>query len=102
MSNWSIVACQSCNDFSVWVDTKLVSPRNSLISPLNDNLIDDIKSFYNKAALIFVNSPKGATVLLRLALQKLFVQVGKEGEDINNDVKELVAKGLSPNIQKSP
>ena len=100
-SNCSIAICQSCNDFSVWVDEKQVYPRNLPIDTPNDDLSDDIKSLYNEAASIFVDSPKGATALLRLALQKLLIQVGKAGRNINNDIKELVAEGLSPKIQQA-
>ena len=38
---------------------------------------------------------------MRLALQKLLKQVGKSGKNINNDIKELVAEGLSPKIQQA-
>ncbi|WPC04208.1 DUF4145 domain-containing protein [Pseudomonas benzenivorans] len=62
---------------------------------------EDIKEIYQEAATIFVDSPKGATALLRLALQKLLKQVGKSGKNINNDIKELVAEGLSPKIQQA-
>ena len=32
-------------------------------------------------------------------MQKLLKQVGEDGKNINNDIKELVAKGLSPQIK---
>ena len=38
---------------------------------------------------------------MRLALQKLLMQIGKSGKNINNDIKELVAEGLSPKIQQA-
>ena len=100
-SRCSIAICQSCNDFSIWVDEKLAYPRKLSIDPPNEDVNDDIKSLYNEAASIFVDSPKGATALLRLALQKLLLQVGKSGGNINNDIKELVAEGLSPKIQQA-
>ena len=100
-SRCSIAICQSCDDFSIWVDEKLVYPRKLSIDQPNDDLNDDIKSLYNEAASIFVDSPKGATALLRLALQKLLLQVGKSGGNINNDIKELVAEGLSLKIQQA-
>lgn len=100
-SNCSIAICQSCDDFSLWVDEKLVYPNSLPIEPPNEDLNEDIRSLYNEAANIFVNSPKGATALLRLALQKLLIQVGKTGRNINNDIKELVESGLSPKIQQA-
>ncbi len=100
-STCSIAICQSCNDFSLWVDEKMVYPHNLPIDPPNEDLNDEIKSLYNEAASIFADSPKGATALLRLALQKLLIQVGKTGRNINSDIKELVTEGLSPKIQQA-
>lgn len=65
------------------------------------DLNEDIKSLYLEASSILIDSPKGSTALLRLALQKLLKQVGKSGKNINEDIKELVAAGLSPKIQQA-
>jgi len=97
----SIAICQSCNNFSLWVNNKIVYPKNMPVEAPNEDLNDEIKSLYIEASRIFSDSPKGATALLRLALQKLLKQIGKEGNNINSDIKELVASGLSPKIQKA-
>lgn len=99
--NCSIAVCKSCNLFSVWVDDKIVYPRRVPIDPPNIDLNDEIKSLYTEASNIFLDSPKGAAALLRLVLQKLLIQIGKDGKNINDDIKELVAEGLSPKIQKA-
>lgn len=99
--NLSIATCQSCGDYSLWVDEKIVYPKKLPIEPPNDDLNEEIKSLYNEASRIFVDSPKGSTALLRLALQMLLKQIGKEGKNINNDIKELVESGLSLKIQKA-
>ena len=39
--------------------------------------------------------------MLRLAIQKLCQQLGESGENLNDDIGELVKKGLSSKIQKS-
>ncbi|MFX0136413.1 MAG: DUF4145 domain-containing protein [Candidatus Hodarchaeota archaeon] len=97
----SIAKCQACNNYSIWVNQKIIYPKSIPIDPPNYDLNDEIKSLYNEAATIFVDSPKGATALLRLALQMLLKQIGKDGKNINNDIKELVSEGLSPRIQKA-
>jgi len=97
----SIAICKSCSCYSLWVDEKMVFPRELPIEPPNDDLNEQIKSLYNEASKIFLDSPKGSTALLRLALQMLLKQIGKEGKNINNDIKELVESGLSSKIQKA-
>lgn len=69
--------------------------------PPNNDIDENIKALYQEAATIFIDSPRGATALLRLALQMLLKQLGKSGENINNDIKELVSEGLSPKIQQA-
>lgn len=100
-STLSIAICQACNNFSIWVNENIVYPKNIPIEPPNDDLNDEIKSLYNEASRIFLDSPKGSTALLRLALQMLLKQIGKEGKNINNDIKELVESGLSSKIQRA-
>jgi len=56
---------------------------------------------YLEAARIFSDSPRSAAALLRLALQKLCKQLGESGKNINQDIKNLVGKGLNPLVQKS-
>jgi len=100
-SNFAIATCESCSDITIWVNKEIIYPKKTSIDAPNDDLSGDIKSLYNEAATIFIDSPKGSTALLRLALQMLLKQIGKEGKNINNDIKELVSEGLSPKIQQA-
>lgn len=100
-SKISIATCASCGDLSLWVEQKMVHPRHISLPHPNQDMDDEIKGLYIEAANIFTDSPKGATALLRLALQKLLKQIGKDGKNINNDIKELVSEGLSPKIQQA-
>jgi hypothetical protein len=99
--HFSLATCSACDHFTLWVRKKMTYPKITMVSPPNIDLNDDIKSLYNEASSILMDSPKGATALLRLALQKLLVQVGKNGKNINDDIKSLVAGGLSPKIQQA-
>lgn len=99
--DFSVATCLSCNEISLWVSQEMVYPKATLVSPPNDDLDVEIKNLYTEAAAIVGDSAKGATALLRLALQLLLKQVGKPGKNINDDIKELVAEGLSPKIQQA-
>ena len=99
--NFSIATCVSCEESTLWVNKKIIYPKKATVPLPNEDLDEDIKSLYLEASTILIDSPKGSTALLRLALQKLLKQVGKSGKNINNDIKDLVAEGLNPKIQQA-
>lgn len=93
--------CHSCNQPTIWIAKQMVFPRIAAVDPPNADLKPDIVEIYEEAASIVRESPKGAAALLRLALQMVMKQIGESGKNINNDIKSLVAKGLSPKLQKA-
>ncbi|OCL82667.1 hypothetical protein AAW30_01491 [Arcobacter porcinus] len=99
--NFAMSQCQSCNNFALWVNKEIVYPKKILIDAPNSDMNQDIQNLYNEAALILTDSPKGAAALLRLALQKLLWQIGETERNIDKNIKNLVAKGLNPKIQKA-
>jgi hypothetical protein len=84
-----------------WNKENLVLPKKNIAPPPNIDLSEDIRNDCREAANVFSDSPRAAAALLRLALQKLCKQLGEKGENINEDIKNLVAKGLNPLVQKS-
>lgn len=98
---FSVATCDSCDKFTLWVDGELVFPPTIPVAPPNSDMDEEIRSLYLEAASIVGDSPRGATALLRLALQLLLKQLGKSGKNINSDIKELVSDGLSPKIQQA-
>lgn len=99
--DWIVTKCQKCKNLVVWYGGNIIYPRK-MIAPLpNSDMNDQIKADYMEAGIVFSDSPRAAAALLRLALQKLCIQLGEKGENINEDIKKLVAKGLNPLVQKS-
>lgn len=98
---FSIATCATCKNISIWINMEIVYPKQTPVTPPNADMDQEIKDLYIEASAIVVDSPKGATALLRLALQLLLKQLGKSGKNINNDIKEVVAEGLSPKIQRA-
>jgi len=99
--NFRASTCSHCGEFAFWIDEKLIYPDNSTVSEPNEDLGEDIKTDYLEAASILNKSPRGAAALLRLVIQKLCIQLGEKGKDLNEDIGNLMKKGLNPQIQQS-
>lgn len=93
--------CQNCKQPAVWYKGAMVYPPISLAPPPNVDMPVDVRDDYEEASQILMKSPKGAAALLRLALQKLCVHLGEKGKNINDDIKELVKKGVPKEIQQA-
>jgi len=99
--DWVVTKCEHCSKIAVWTEANMIFPRKMTVALPNPDLQDDIKRDYLEASSVLGDSPRAAAALLRLALQKLCKQLGEKGENINDDIKSLVAKGLNPLVQKS-
>jgi len=99
--------CCNCKKFTVWDNVAasgewiLVFPDKSPAPPPNEDLPDDVKSAYEEGADILNRSARGAAALLRLAVQRLCIHLGKPGKKLDDDIAALVKEGLSPLIQQA-
>ncbi|WP_323945463.1 DUF4145 domain-containing protein [Aeromonas caviae] len=93
--------CEHCGGRSYWHAGRLIIPNASMAQPMHHDLPEDCQAEYEEARDIVGRSPRGAAALLRLCLQKLMPHLGEQGKNINEDIKSLVAKGLSPVVQKA-
>ena len=98
---WTISKCEHCAEKIIWLNKEIIYPKAIVAPSPNEDLSENIKLDYSEAGKIFNDSPRASAALLRLALQKLCKQLGEKGENINEDIGNLVKKGLSPQIQKS-
>lgn len=101
LTNYSVAKCTHCENFSIWLNDKMVFPLSGSVEMANPDLPDDIKNDYNEAKGIVNISPRGAAALLRLAVQKLCLHLGEKGTNINDDIKSLVKKGLPQTMQQA-
>lgn len=79
----------------------MVYPDASLVPLANPDLSVEIAQDYSEAGQIVDRSPRGSCALLRLAIQKLCVELGEAGRNINDDIASLVRKGLDIKIQQA-
>jgi hypothetical protein len=93
--------CEHCEKMCIWHFDQMVYPNSGNAPVPNPDMPEDVKKDYEEAASIYTQSPRGAAALLRLAIQKLCVDLGGNGRNINDDIKELVKKGLPEKVKKS-
>lgn len=93
--------CQHCEKSTLWIHTEMYFPNVGNAPFPNSEMPENVKIIYLEAALIYSKSPRGAAALLRLGVQLLCKELGQKGENINDDIKQLVIKGLPELVQQS-
>jgi len=107
IKDYDFAKCDNCDDLSVWKNEALVypkmpvPPKKPFVPPPNSDMSKDIQEDYIEATSIVEISPRGASALLRLCIQKICKQLGEKGENLNEDIGNLVKNGLTPRIQKA-
>jgi|SRR5208337_101838 len=93
--------CDHCGKFSIWLDGKLVHPPVMSAPPPHPDTPEKIAPDYEEARAVLGSSPRSSAALLRLAIQKICIELGLPGDNLNDDISKLVEKGLPVRIQQS-
>ena len=99
--DFAICHCSRCGKFSIWANRVMTYPTASIAPLPNSDMPQNIKTDYEEARKILSGSPRGSAALLRLAIQKLCIHLGKKGDNINSDIASLVSEGLPPKVQQA-
>lgn len=100
-TNFEAAVCNHCHKHTYWHQQRMIVPSESPVSPAHADLPIACKTEYEEARSVFARSPRASAALLRLAVQKLMAELGQSGENINNDIKNLVSTGLPVQVQKA-
>ncbi|MEP4120689.1 MAG: DUF4145 domain-containing protein [Gilvibacter sp.] len=101
VAGFTIAVCTHCDSPAFWNGGKMIFPNEVSAPHPNPDLPEDLKTDFEEARQIAAASPRGAAALLRLVIQKMCIELGEKGKDLNKDIGNLVEKGLSPMIQKA-
>jgi hypothetical protein len=101
VADFALAYCARCLGYSCWYKQKMIYPSTGMAPPPNPDLPKDIKTDYEEARSISSTSPRGAAAILRLAIQRLCIELGEEGKDLNTDIANLMKKGLNEKVQKA-
>jgi len=101
VSNFNLAVCDHCDQFSIWVDQKLVFPFIRTAPAPHPDMPDNIREDFDEARAVFSSSPRSSAALLRLAIQKISISLGLPGKNLNDDIGELVKQGLPVQVQQS-
>lgn len=101
VGNLHLSKCFNCGEVAVWVHDRVLFPPSTQGPPPNPDLPEGVVDDYSEAGRVLALSPRGAAALLRLAIQKLCIELGEKGKSIDDDIASLVKKGLSPIVQQA-
>jgi hypothetical protein len=91
----------TARDENGYTDGVLIIPDNSTAPLPHVDMPESVKLDYLEARGIANSSPRGSAALLRLAVQKLCIELGETSGNINTDIGSLVSKGLPIGIQRA-
>jgi len=100
-NNLFVCLCSHCSRYSIWFREEKIYPISSSAPLPSEDMPEDVKEDYEEARSVVEVSPRSAAALLRLALQKLMIHLGESGKNLNDDIANLVKKGLPEKIQKA-
>lgn len=97
----NVGTCTHCGKSTLWIESKLYYPDSGTAPVPNSETPQSVKDLYLEASSIHSKSPRGAAALLRLAVQVLCGELGEKGTKIDDDIANLVKKGLPVIVQQS-
>jgi len=101
LENIFVSWCYTCKRPSIWLHDKLLYPGTFNAPPPNSDLSDSVKRDYEEARKVLNTSPRSSCALLRLSIEKLLIELSIKGKDINEQIKNLVDRGLPAQIQQA-
>lgn len=94
-----VAQCDHCSEVSVWISDRLVYPPAGAVEA-HEDLPASIKPVFLEASGILEISPRASAALSRLAIQEFCIFLECKSSNLNDQIGELVSRGLNPDIAK--
>lgn len=102
VASWRATICTACYVEIAWREGEWVWPTGRVGPSAHSDMPDNIRAIYDEARDIGARSPRAAAALLRLALQKLLMDLAGGGDrNINQAIGALVRDGLPARVQRA-
>jgi hypothetical protein len=89
-----VCVCRECDKPSIWYRGRMLVPATGGMSPPSADLPKEVQDDYNEARAVVAYSLRSAAALLRLAIEKLCVELNEGPMKLDQHIAALVAKGL--------
>jgi hypothetical protein len=98
----ALATCESCHHYSLWRHADMIYPKMvfSAVYPHAD-LPEDVKRDFLEARSVVYDSPRAASALLRLCIDKLCIHLQARGSDLNARIGDLVKRDLPVQVQQT-
>ena len=101
--NLKVSICAKCENYAIWnKDSKIMIRPNVSPAPLpNEDMPSDVKEIYEEARQVSAFSPRAATALLRVSLEKLTANLWETEWNLNTRIWNLNKKWLPEKVIQS-
>jgi hypothetical protein len=99
--NTFVSRCYTCSNLSIWLHDRLLYPPAMTGPAPNSDLSPDVLHDYMEAREILNLSPRGAAALLRLAIEKICIELNAKGKGIDKQIAFLVTNGLPVAVEQA-
>src|SRR5688572_6293298 len=73
-----VCQCSECEKVSIWYQGHMLVPATGGVMPPSPDLPKEVQADYNEARAVLAHSLRSAAALLRLAIEKLCVELNRK------------------------
>jgi Domain of unknown function (DUF4145) len=78
---WQGAQCHSCQEWSIWLDTRMVYPHRSAGGPAHPDMPEFVRELYQEAAAVAAVSRRAGAALARAVIERLIKELDSEAPE---------------------